>query len=288
MKTKSILSALLAFIFLISIASALSVTSSSTDTIKPGSEGDIFLDVENTFNFDLNEGISVSINTAGLPFIPVGASEKSTEELDEGDEETFRFTIKASNTAESGDYQIPYTIKYFTNNTEKTKTGFVGVTIFAQPELSYSIETENPVLAQQGKINFKVVNSGFSDARFVSVKVFPDGFTLLSESNIYIGSVDSDDFETASYDVVFDKQDSDFIAQVEYTDFNNKKITKQITLPVQVYTKEEALELGLIKRSNVPLYIGIVILIIVILLIYRAIAKRRRLKRSMQKVQEMK
>ncbi|MBI3334472.1 ABC transporter ATP-binding protein [Candidatus Pacearchaeota archaeon] len=43
MKTKIILS-LLSLILLITLASALSVTSSSTDTIKPGSEGDIFLD----------------------------------------------------------------------------------------------------------------------------------------------------------------------------------------------------------------------------------------------------
>ncbi len=288
MKYKSILASILALILLVSVASALTVKSSSSDTLQPGSEGSIYLDVENTFSFDLNEGVSVSINTAGLPFIPVGASEKSIDELDEGDEETFRFTIKSSNTISAGDYEIPYTLKYITNNTERTRTGFIGVTVFAQPDLSYSIETENPIIGNQGKITFRIVNSGFSDARFVSVKVFPSGFTLLSESQTYIGSVDSDDFETSTYDVIFDKQSSDFIAQVEYTDFNNQKIIKQISLPIQVYTKEKALELGLIKKNNTLLYVGIAILLIVIYLIYRAIKKRRKMKKSMQKMQEMK
>jgi len=266
----------------ISLASALSVKTSSADTLEPGKEGTIILEVENTFSSDI-EDVSLSINTAGLPFTPVGSSQKSIDKIDSDDEEDFRFDIKATNDITPGDYQIPYTLTYYlSNNTQRTSTGTIGISVVAQPDISFSVETENPIVGQKGKITLKIVNAGFSDARFVSVEAFPEGYTLLSESSVYIGSVDSDDFETASFDVVFDNLNADFSANVEYTDFNNKKVTKLVNLPVKVYTQEKAVELGLIKKSNAGTYVLVIVVIIVIWLVWRFISRRRRMKKSMQ------
>ncbi|MEK6888588.1 MAG: hypothetical protein AABW80_00605 [Nanoarchaeota archaeon] len=287
MKTKIILSAILALVFLVASASALIVKNVNTDQISPGEQSRISIEVENTLNEDLAP-VSLSLNLANLPFIPIGSSEDSIEEIREGDEETFTFLLKASNTIAPGDYEIPYTLRYEINNTEKTRTGTIGIRVSSQPDLSYSISTENPIVGQKGKVTLKIVNKGFADAQFVSVKVIPEGFTLLSDSDEYIGSIDSDDFETTTFDVIFNKQDANLLAIVEYRNFDNSKITKNVELPVSVYTKEDALKLGLISKSNTLLYVGIIILIIVIWIVWRAIAKRRRLKKSMQRMQEVK
>ena len=68
----------------------------------------------------------------------------------------------------------------------------------------------------------KIINSGFGDIKFVNVQIFPDGFILLGSANDYIGNVDSDDFESATFDVIFnDEKNFD----------ERKKATKKITKP---------------------------------------------------------
>ena len=62
---------------------------------------------------------------------------------------------------------------------------------------------------------------------------------------------------------------------VEYRDSNNKLYKKTYSLPITLYTQEEAYTLGLEKKSNPFLLIGIVAIIIIIILVLRL---RRRKK----------
>ena len=153
----------------------------------------IDIEVENIFSDDVTD-VSISLSLANLPFIPLGASEDSVDEIKEDDSEDFIFTIKASNDAVPGDYEIPYTLQYDFENKTKTREGSLGVRVEASPELTFSANLDNPVVEQKGKITLKIVNQGFSDARFLSVRIIPSGFTLLSDAEVYIGNVDSDDF----------------------------------------------------------------------------------------------
>ena len=107
-------------------------------------------------------------------------------------------------------------------------------------------------------------------------------FEWKSEKEIYAGTVDSDDFETATFDVLFKAQNPTFTAVIEYTDFDNNKKTETINLPTQVYTKEKALELGIIQKSKLPLYIGIIVAFVILWIIFRSIRKKRRMKKSIQ------
>ena len=264
---------LLALIFTLNLASALTINSVFADKISPGEQASLSIELED---------ISVSLLLANLPFTPVGSSEYSIEELDEDDDETFTFKVKASNDIQPGDYTIPYTITYLADNEKKEKKGSIGITITGSAELSFTISAENPVINEKGKINLKIINKGFAEARFVSIKVFPSGFTLLSESEDYIGEIDSDDFETSTFDVVFKDKNPIFTAIMEYTDFNNNKVKKTINLPIKVYETEEAIALGIKTKNNSVYYIISIVVIIIIWIIYRVIKKRSRIKRSMQ------
>ena len=279
MKTVAIISAFLAILLLANLASALTIKSITAEPLSPGKEGQISIEVENNLD-DIVEDVTVSINLKDLPFITIGSSEDSIDEIDEDDEEEFSFLIKAANTIKPGDYQIPFTITFKFDNEQESRQGSIGVTVRANADLTYSISTTNPVIGQQGQISLKIVNKGFEDARFVSLKLLPEGYTLLSESDAYIGTVGSDDFESASFDIIFKEKDLIFTALVEYKDFDNKKITETINLPIIIYTQEQALQLGIIKKSNTPLYIGIAIALIILYLIYRSIRKRIRRAKS--------
>ncbi len=268
------------FLLTASLASTATIESIQAESFSPGSEGSIRIEIRNNLDKDL-ERLSISLLLSGVPFIPIGTSEQSLSELDEDDKESFFFTIKASPNIIAGDYEIPYTIQYLEVGSSELKfrNGSLGVRVIANPILSYSVSAENPIVGRQGRINIRIINKGFYDARFVSLTILPEEFTVLSEREVYIGSVDSDDFETASFETRFTKENPSVNFIVEYIDFNNVKKVEHISLPVSVYSEKKALEIGLTEKSNISFYIFSILFIIILILIWRFIKRRKRLNR---------
>jgi hypothetical protein len=265
----------------VSLVSAVTIESVFADDLVPGQEGQIRIEVENTLQNDVKD-VSIRLDFTGLPFRPVGSSEENIDELDEDEDEEFVFRIKAANDIKPGDYQIPYTLEFIDEDKNKERKGSIGVSVKANSELIFSISQENQIVNKEGTITFKIVNKGFGDAKFLTVKIIPESYTLLSDSDVYIGTVDSDDFETATFDVFYKEKNPLFIASVQYKDFDNKNIVKTVNLPIVVYSEDEAVELGIIKKNNVPVYIGVVVTLILIWIFYRVMRKYLRNKRRVK------
>jgi len=280
MKIINILTIVIILFLSANIASAMTITSVQTDTFSPGQEGTIVIEIENTLQDDADD-VVLRLDLENLPFSPIGSSEYGVDEIDENDEERFIFRLKAANDINPGDYKIPYTLSFFVRDEQRQRSGSIGVTLKANSELFYSLSTSNPIISQQGESTLKIINKGFGDAKFVLVRLLPDNsYTLLSDQEVYIGTVDSDDFESATFDVIYKSSTPIFKAIIEYKDFDNKKITETINLPVTIYTKERAIELGISKKNNTPTYIIVIIAVILIWMLYRTIKKSRRLTRS--------
>lgn len=259
------------------IALALTITDVQAPTLEPGKEGSLVIEVENDQDEDLQD-VSLSLDLSDLPLSSVGSSQDSFDEIDEDDEGRFSFILRASTDAVPANYNIPYTLTY--SGLVAPKKGTIGVRITAKSSLDLSLSTETPVIGQQGKVSLKVINKGLADARFVSVTVQPEGYTLLSEEQVYIGTIDSDDFESASFDVIFNKERPTFLATLEYLDLDNKKVIQNVELPFKVYTLQKAQELGIIKKSSIGLYLMILVVIVILWLVYRSIRKRMRAKKQ--------
>ncbi|MDO8460331.1 MAG: hypothetical protein Q7S74_04435 [Nanoarchaeota archaeon] len=284
MKSKQInlviLSTLIVFLTLSNV-SAILISSITVDKITPGNSGNVRLVIENDLSSEITD-VSVTLDLKALPLTSIGSAQDSVDKIRKNDDEIMGFKLKSAPDAKAGDYQVPYTIQYTDGDTKKTETGSLGVTISASPELTFTVSTENPVVGQKGKVTLKVVNQGLADAKFVSVRIAPVGFTLLSDDEVYIGSISSDDFETANFDVIFNNENERLSAIIQYTDFDNQKVVKSIDLPITVYTEQKALELGIIKKRYTVFYFIGIILIIILIIVWRMIRKRQRLKRSMK------
>ncbi|PIN94246.1 hypothetical protein COU61_00550 [Candidatus Pacearchaeota archaeon CG10_big_fil_rev_8_21_14_0_10_35_13] len=280
-KTTTMILGIILAISIISLTSALTVQSVSVQEIQPGKEASVTVNIENNLKSDVRD-VSVNLQLGNTQFIAVGSSEDSQDKIKEGNDESFSYTIKASKDIKPGDYSIPFIIRYEYENKTIERSGTFGVTVKANPELSYTISTENAVVGNSGKITLKIINTGLGEAKFLTVRIFPSGYTLLSEETIYIGSVGSDDYETASFDVVFNDKNSLLSASIEYKDFDNKQVIKTVNLPIKVYTQEEALQLGIITKSNTGMYIIVAIIIIIIWYAWKKIKKNRRIKKSME------
>lgn len=270
-----ILSTFLIFISC-NLISAMVVSSVAIDKLYPGQTASLNIDLKNTLSEDV-EDVSLALNLEGTQFTTIGSSEDSEEEISEDDKETFNFVLKASSDMKPGDYNIPYTITYTnSNSTQKTKTGSFGITLSAKTELNYVLEEKNNVVGETGKLSIKMINSGLADIKFVSVKIASNnGFEILSNTEEYIGTISSNDFETASFDVVYQKTNADLSAIVKYKDFENNEKTETISFPVEAYSREKALELGLIQKSKTWLYATIAG-IILIWIIYKKIKKNKK------------
>ncbi len=261
-----------------SSAAGLVVSDVVVPEVSPGSEALITLEIENTFERDV-EDVSFSLNMRDLPLSIVGSSESTIEEIEEDESEDLSFRIRASPTAKPGDYQIPFTLTYL--NATQPKTGTIGVRIKGNVELSTSLTTNTPVVGRSDRLGVKIINKGFADARYVTVRLIPTDFTLHSDEVVYIGDISANDFETATFDVRYTEQKPIATVSIEYRDFNNtlQTITLQEQLPL--YTEEEAVRRGIIEKSKTPLYISGVVAVVLLWLLWRMIRRRRRLRKSM-------
>ncbi len=272
---------LLIYIFgMISFASALLVNANYV-TLYPGEEGKISLNIENNENFDI-EGISVSLILDNLPFTAVGTSQKDVDDIDEDDDDSVTFTIRPSTDIIPGDYSIPYAIKYNdadNSSVNFTKTGSFGIRVSAKTDLDFSAETrETAILGKEGQLSLNIVNLGLGEIKSISVQIFPQGFTLLSSDKVFVGTISADDSDLATFDVIYTSQSPQLSAKISYKDFDNNDLTKNVNLPVKVYTEAQALEIGLIKKSNTSKYIVVVFVLLIIWYVWRKIKKRRKQK----------
>ncbi|MEK9185114.1 MAG: hypothetical protein AAB866_03060, partial [Patescibacteria group bacterium] len=224
-----------------------------------------------------------------LPFSVVGSSEKTLDDLNPDDDDTATFTIKASTDITPGDYNIPYVIKYInSDNGEKIQQqGTFGIRVSAKTDLDFGVETQgantaSAIVGQQGKITLEIINRGVGDLKSVSVVATPNGYDLISKQKVFVGTVSAEDSDTISWDVLFKNKNPTLNVAITYNDFDNKEQTQTISLPMQVYTQQEALQLGLIKKNNSIIYIGVLIVLLVAWFVYRRVRKARKKKAKEQ------
>jgi len=276
---KSILG-ILVLVLTITFASAI-VVDTDFVTLYPGESEKVQVEIDNNENFDI-EDVSIALDLSDIPFTAIGSSEKDLDDLDEDDDDTVSFTLRASTDATPGDYNIPYNVKYFEidNDTELEKEGTFGIRITAKTEIDFAVEIKgNAIIGEEGRISLEIINKGLGEIKSVSIQLLPNGFELLSKDKVFVGTIDADDTDLASFDIVYRTTNPSLSARIEYKDFDNNEQRETVDIPFRVYTRDEALELGLIQKSNTPLYGGVALVVIVAWFVYRRIKKKRKQNR---------
>lgn len=273
------------------------------EKIKPGEEATVNIKVKNmadsavrdvALKLDLTySGIlsSVTTTTASdkisafnmLPFAPVGsASEQKVYSLKAGEEHTFEYRLIAFSDAESQVYKVPVELTYYDElETQYSKDDIVGLVVGTKPDLSVIVDdSELYVGNRQGTVTIRFINKGFSDVKFLDVLMEDtDEFEVLSAKEVYVGNVDSDDYETAEFDIYLlngaTKEEKTIIlpVNVEYRDTNNNLYQEPMELSLRVLSPAK---LGM-QSSSGGLYIFILILVVIAgIIIYRRVRKKKK------------
>jgi len=287
MNNKILISLCIVFISL-SFVAAVSITdvSSSPTEVVPGEIIDITVEIENIFDYDVtNLNVKLDLSGVNVPFAPYqSSSEKFLDELDEGDEDNFKFKLITLPETTTGIYKIPVEISYNYEDENDTvfegqKSELISVTVNSEPELKVSLD--DSIVLIKGKENtfvLKIVNSGLSGVKFLYVT--PNdvtGLKFVSDREQYIGDIDSDDFDNVEYSVIVKAEATSSVTipiTLTFMDATNKEFTETTNLVLNIYSLKEARELGLVEKPKFLAYLVIFVLIIGYIF-YRTLKKRK-------------
>jgi hypothetical protein len=133
---------------------------------------------------------------------------------------------------------------------------------------------------QKGKVIASISNTGVSQINFLTIEIEDsDDYNLLSAEKIYLGNLDSDDFETADFEIYMDSDKSvvPVNLRLHYEDEYNNEYDTQETINIRLYSQEEALKFGLTQQKS---YTGTIVFVLVILLLVGYFIRRRMKRRK--------
>ena len=173
---------------------------SSPGVVSPGNEIQLRIRIVNIGDDDVRN-ISLKLILDNLPLAPLKSStEKLIEELEENEENTIIFNLISLPDAESQIYKIPVKLSY--NNVNKDS--IISIEITSEPELDIILEDSEIIkINDKGIITVKLINNGLSQTRFLNLKLLESSaYEILSPNTVYIGEIDSQDFETEEFIII--------------------------------------------------------------------------------------
>ena len=218
------------------------------------------------------EDVNVKLDLTDMPLATVGSTnERVIQRIAGEDTVTIPFTLAVDANADAKVHQVPLRIDYANRFGDTfTLNSTFGLRVASAADYLMNLEeTEVYTTETKGKVTLSVSNVGKSDLNFVTVELDPtDDYRVLSAPQSYIGNLESDDFETAEFTVYVLKTKATSVelqGNLRFKDAYNDERVEPFTLPLRIYRKGEAKDMGLTASSGIG---GVLVaLLIVVLLI---------------------
>jgi hypothetical protein len=245
----------------------------SDNTVKLGSVSDINVVVKNMGNGGARH-VMVKLDMSA-PFTPARTSEIYLGDFSGGDSKNAIFSVSVDSKTDSMVYKIPLKITYLDDNgTEKTVSRDIGVRVDETPELKVSmVSSEKFTAGKTGKFTVTIVNDGFVNAKFLDIKILPsDAYKILSQDDIYVGNLDSDDSQEEEFTIkVADNVSLGALPvkfSLAYKSANkNVEIIREKSVDLQVLSDADYAN-GQPKQDPFGIVLSIVILVPVLVIAY--------------------
>lgn len=255
--------------------------------VAPGSKAKLTIMLRN-YATSLLKDIKVVLDLGksgdeGTPFSPIGSTnEKVLAYIKPESSEPVEFELIADPGALSSSYKIPISIKYSDSlGRNYSKSNIITVIVGDEPDISVGVDSSTIYASgSAGEMTVKIVNKGLPDMKFVNVKLDKSNkYRIISPSEVYIGNIDSDDYETADFKLYVEKTSERKLSlplTVEYKDANNKDYKSIVNLELPLYSSSEARKLGLVQGNGKSVWIILIVLAIAGFFGYRMWKKRRK------------
>ena len=257
----------------------LAITGVESREVSPGETTNLKIKLKNEADSYLRD-VNIKLNISGSVFLPINSTEdRKIYLIGSKENKTADFDLLVSPNAGCGPYKIPVVISYYDSAGEYyTKTNYITLVVSAEPEIIVNIDKSEILTAgQTGIVSLNIINKGLIDVKFLTVSLKPEMYEILSPSEVYIGNLDSDDYDTTDFKIHVpeDRKELPLKIELNYKDANNKEYSENYVVNLKLYTQEE-----LKKYSLVPDTTGTTNTIIFIILLFVGYWVYKKLKRS--------
>jgi hypothetical protein len=231
---------------------------------------------------------TTSIITSELPFTPLGSTnEKIIENIDAGESVNVTFDLIADADAVSKIYKLPIKIEYSDELAKNySKTYYTSVIVGSPPDLISSVDSSEIIVPKSGGIvSIKFTNKGSSDVKFLYVELMQNSnYEIISSAGIYVGNIDSDDYETADFKIFVKSDDTNIQLplKLEYKDANNKEFVSNEIINLKLYSSKTAKKYGLIAESSSSKIFIFIVLGVGGFFLYRRWKKKKKTKEKLK------
>jgi len=261
---------------------------STPDPIPPGKEAVVALKIKNNAD-SLVRDIVVKIDTTStsVPFAPIkSTTEKNLYQLDANEETTVRFNLIVEPNADGDVYKIPLNISYADETgTSYTKDDVISLKVASTPDILAIIDsTEVYSKKKSGEVVIRIVNRGLTNIKLLTAKLESnDDFEVLSQEEVYIGNIDSDDYETVEFTLDMKSKEEVITLPLEliYMGATNKDFKQTKDIELRMFSKSDAQKAGMVEKSS----IGLTIMFLIVVIGLGIYFWRRRKKKKAQKKQ---
>jgi len=176
----------------------------------PGEDIELKLKVKSLTNAEIRD-VKLSLDledttTRTYYFAPIGSTnEQIIETIKANQEKEVIFTLATSPDTPIDVEKIPITMTYLDDEGNSyTKNYLIGIKTYEEP--AYILALEDKTIykeLQKGTVTFSVANVGKASLNYLSVELVeqPLYYKLLGTNKNYVGNLDSDDFDTAEFEI---------------------------------------------------------------------------------------
>jgi hypothetical protein len=211
--------------------------------------------------------LSASVEYSELPFTPIGSTNLlMAKRINPLEQKIFSFELRVDPDAEPKVYRIPLTLSYSDDlGNETIEESTVAVVVSMEPNVMVNLDDKSVYQSNsKGDVSIGVYNTGVSSVKFASLELKEtQDYEILSNPIIYLGNIDSDDYETADFNIYTNKEDPGLLFELRYKDEFNKEYIKSGELSLNTYSSEEAKRYGFVQGKNNS-WVFLVILVLAI------------------------
>ena len=259
---------------------------SNPDPIPPGKEASITLKIKNNADSLVRDiKIKLDMTTTEVPFAPVkSTTEKKLYQLDAGEDVTVTFNLIAEPDADGDIYKIPLLVSYADETgTQYMREDVISLKVASNPNLLATIDsTDIYSKKKSGNIIIRIVNRGLTNIKLLTAKLESnDNFEILSQEEVYIGNIDSDDYETVEFTLDIKSKEEIVILPLEltYMDATNKDFKQTKEVELRMFSEADAQKVGMVEERS----IGFTIIFLIVAVGLGVYFWRRKKKKQEQK-----
>jgi len=220
----------------------LEIIEAEYDKINPGDFAEISLKIKNIGSGEARNVRIVYTNVTSS-ILPAGSAVAHLSSLDPGKTKTVDIPISVSGDAEAGTYALNFEATYEDQAgvIQPLLARAIGVKVDSNIELKTFFESGRVIQGTPSEIVLSIANTGPNTAQYLEVIPVQKRGMSITPASIYVGNVESDDFDTAELTVTSENAGmQDIEITLLYKDHFNQAHEATEKVVVKVLTQKEA------------------------------------------------